>query len=104
MNYEGKALTIAGSDSGGGAGILADLKTFHSFNVFGMTVLTSVTAQNTNRVYAVHDVPPDIVATQIDAVMEDIGFNSVKTGMVSNKEIIEIIVDSIKKAVKGRIH
>jgi len=97
MNYEGKALTIAGSDSGGGAGIQADLKTFHSFNVFGMSVLTSVTAQNTRGVYAVHDVPPDIVGAQIDAVMEDIGVNGVKTGMVSNKEIIEIIVDRIKK-------
>ena len=97
MNYDGKALTIAGSDSGGGAGIQADLKTFHSFNVFGMSVLTSVTAQNTRGVYAVHDVPPDIVGAQIDAVMEDIGVNSVKTRMVSNKEIIEIIVDRIKK-------
>jgi hydroxymethylpyrimidine/phosphomethylpyrimidine kinase len=97
MNYEAKALTIAGSDSGGGAGIQADLKTFHSFNVFGMSVLTSVTAQNTEGVKAVHDIPPDIVALQIDAVMEDIGVNGVKTGMVSNKEIIEVIADRIKK-------
>jgi hydroxymethylpyrimidine/phosphomethylpyrimidine kinase len=97
MNYEGKALTIAGSDSGGGAGIQADLKTFHSFDVFGMSVLTSVTAQNTRGVYAVHDVPPEIVGLQIDAVVEDIGVNGVKTGMLSNKEIIEIIVDRIKK-------
>jgi len=67
MNYEGKALTIAGSDSGGGAGIQADLKTFHSFDVFGMSVLTSVTAQNTRGVYAVHDVPPDMVGAQIAA-------------------------------------
>ncbi len=97
MNYEAKALTIAGSDSGGGAGIQADLKTFHSFDVFGMSVLTSVTAQNTRGVHAVHDVPPDIVGAQIDALMEDIGINGVKTGMVSNKEIIEIIVGRIKK-------
>jgi hydroxymethylpyrimidine/phosphomethylpyrimidine kinase len=97
MNYEGKALTIAGSDSGGGAGIQADLKTFHSFNVFGMSVLTSVTAQNTKGVTDVHDIPPHIVGAQIDAIMEDIGVNGVKTGMVSNKEIIEIIVDRIKK-------
>ncbi|MEA2005248.1 MAG: bifunctional hydroxymethylpyrimidine kinase/phosphomethylpyrimidine kinase [Acidobacteriota bacterium] len=97
MNYEGKALTIAGSDSGGGAGIQADLKTFHSFNVFGMSVLTSITAQNTLGVRAVHDLPPEIVGKQIDAIMEDMGVNSVKTGMVSNKKIIETIAERVKK-------
>ncbi|MBN1273963.1 MAG: bifunctional hydroxymethylpyrimidine kinase/phosphomethylpyrimidine kinase [Candidatus Aminicenantes bacterium] len=97
MNYEGKALTIAGSDSGGGAGIQADLKTFQSFDVFGMSVLTSITAQNTVSVRAVHDVPPEIVGKQIDAVMEDINADSVKTGMVSNAKIIEVIADKIKK-------
>lgn len=97
MNYEGKALTIAGSDSGGGAGIQADLKTFHAFGVYGMSVLTSITAQNTKGVYAVHDIPAEIVGAQIDAVIKDIGADGVKTGMVSNKEIIEIIVDRIKK-------
>jgi len=97
MNYEGKALTIAGSDSGGGAGIQADLKTFHSFNVFGMSVLTSITAQNTLGVRAVHDIPPDTIEKQIDAVMEDMGTDSVKTGMVSSKEIIEVIANRIKK-------
>ena len=97
MNYDGIALTIAGSDSGGGAGIQADLKTFHSFGVFGMSVLTSVTAQNTKGVYAVHNIPAEIVGAQIDAVIKDIGTNGIKTGMVSNIEIIEIIVDRIKK-------
>ncbi|MFW6140504.1 MAG: bifunctional hydroxymethylpyrimidine kinase/phosphomethylpyrimidine kinase [Acidobacteriota bacterium] len=97
MNYEGKALTIAGSDSGGGAGIQADLKTFHSFKVFGMSVLTSITAQNTLGVRAVHDLPPEIIGKQIDALMEDIGVNSVKTGMVSSKKIIEVIADRIRK-------
>jgi hydroxymethylpyrimidine kinase/phosphomethylpyrimidine kinase len=97
MNYEGKALTIAGSDSGGGAGIQADLKTFHSFNVFGMSVLTSITAQNTLDVRAVHDIPPEIIGEQIEAVMEDIGADSVKTGMISSKEIIEVVADRIKK-------
>jgi len=96
MDYEGKALTIAGSDSGGGAGIQADLKTFHSFNVFGMSVLTSITAQNTLGIRAVHDLPPEIVGKQIDAIMEDMGVNSVKTGMVSNKKIIETIAERIK--------
>lgn len=97
MNYKGKALTIAGSDSGGGAGIQADLKTFHSYGVFGMSVITSITAQNTVGVYAVHDIPADIVGAQIDAVVTDIGVDGVKTGMVSSKEIIEVIADRIKK-------
>jgi hydroxymethylpyrimidine/phosphomethylpyrimidine kinase len=97
MNYEGKALTIAGSDSGGGAGIQADLKTFQAFSVFGMSVVTSVTAQNTLGVRAIHDIPCEIVGKQIDAVMGDIGADGVKTGMVSSKEIINVIADRIKK-------
>ena len=97
MNYKGKALTIAGSDSGGGAGVQADLKTFQSFDVFGMSVLTSVTAQNTVGVRSIHDIPPDMVGDQIDAVMEDIGVDAVKTGMVSSKRIIEVIVGRVKQ-------
>jgi hydroxymethylpyrimidine/phosphomethylpyrimidine kinase len=97
MDYEGKALTIAGSDSGGGAGIQADLKTFQAFDVFGMSVLTSVTAQNTLGVRAIHDIPAQMVGEQIDAVMEDIGAGAVKTGMVSSKEIIDTIGDRIRK-------
>lgn len=96
MNYKGKALTIAGSDSGGGAGIQADLKTFHSFGIFGLSVLTSVTAQNTVGVHAIYDLPASIIAAQIDAIMEDIEVDAVKTGMLSNKEIIETIVDRLK--------
>ena len=97
MNYKGKALTIAGSDSGGGAGIQADLKTFHSFGIFGLSVLTSVTAQNTLGVHAIYDLPASIVAAQIDAVIKDIEVDAVKTGMISNREIIETIVNRIKK-------
>jgi len=97
MNYEGNALTIAGSDFGGGAGIQADLKTFQAFGVFGMSVLTSVTAQNTVGVRGTHDIPPDIVGEQIDAVMEDIGADAAKTGMVSSKEIIEVVADRVEK-------
>jgi len=97
MNYEGKALTIAGSDSGGGAGIQADLKTFQVFNVFGMSVITSVTAQNTLGVKAIYDLPKEIVATQIDAVLEDIGADAVKTGMLSNREIIDVVAEKIKQ-------
>lgn len=97
MIYEGKALTIAGSDSGGGAGIQADLKTFQAFNVFGTSVITSVTSQNTLGVHSIHDMPSSIVADQIDMIMEDIGTDAAKIGMVSNKAIIETIASKVKK-------
>ncbi len=97
MNYEGKALTIAGSDSGGGAGIQADLKTFAAFNVYGMSAITSVTAQNTVGVTAIYDITPEIVGRQIEAIMEDIGVNAAKTGMLSNSNIIETVADKIKE-------
>jgi len=96
MNYEGKALTIAGSDSGGGAGIQADLKTFQAFDCFGMSVVTSVTAQNTQGVRSIHDLPPEIVGDQIDMIMEDMGTDAVKTGMVSTKGIIEVVVEKLE--------
>jgi len=97
MNYEGKALTIAGSDSGGGAGIQADLKTFAAFNVYGMSAITSVTAQNTVGVTAIYDITPEMVGRQIEAVLEDIGVDAAKTGMLSNSNIIETVADKIKK-------
>src|SRR5215218_5098868 len=83
-----RALTIAGSDSGGGAGIQADLKTFAALGVYGMSAITAVTAQNTLEVTAVFELPPDIVAAQIDAVVTDIGVDAAKTGMIANVEII----------------
>ncbi len=85
------ALTIAGSDSGGGAGIQADLKTFAVMGVHGMAAITSVTAQNTVEVRAIHDIPPSVVVAQIEAVADDIGVDAAKTGMLSNKEIIEAL-------------
>jgi hydroxymethylpyrimidine/phosphomethylpyrimidine kinase len=85
------ALTVAGSDSGGGAGIQADLKTFSAMGVYGMSVITAITAQNTREVTAVHALPPDLVAAQLDAVLEDIGADAVKTGMLSTREIIETV-------------
>ncbi len=91
------ALTIAGSDSGGGAGIQADLKTFSALGVYGMSVLTSITAQNTLGVQGVHDLPPDFVGLQIDSVMQDIGTDAVKTGMLSNTQIIKIVSEKVKK-------
>ncbi|MEM4553262.1 MAG: bifunctional hydroxymethylpyrimidine kinase/phosphomethylpyrimidine kinase [Ignisphaera sp.] len=91
-----KALTIAGSDSGGGAGIQADLKTFAALGVHGMSVITSVTAQNTYEVRAVHDIPLDIIKAQFEAVVEDIGVDAAKTGMLSRYEVVELVSSLIK--------
>jgi len=91
-----RALTIAGSDSGGGAGIQADLKTFAARGVFGMSVLTALTAQNTVGVQGVLDVPPDFIALQIDSIVSDIGVDAVKTGMLSNARAIEAIAAKVR--------
>jgi hydroxymethylpyrimidine/phosphomethylpyrimidine kinase len=90
-----RALTIAGSDSGGGAGIQADLKTFAVLGVWGMSAVTSVTVQNTRGVTGVADVPAEVVAAQIRAVATDIGVDAAKTGMLSSAEIIEAAADAI---------
>lgn len=86
-----KALTIAGSDSGGGAGIQADLKTFSAFRVFGMSVVTAVTAQNSLSVQGVFNLPPEFVARQIDSVLSDFGADAIKIGMLSTAPIIEAV-------------
>lgn len=91
------SLTIAGSDSGGGAGIQADLKTFAAFNVYGTSVITSVTAQNTVGVYGIQDMPPTFVGTQIDAVFSDIKVDACKTGMLSNAGIIEVVAAKLEE-------
>ena len=91
-----KALTIAGSDSGGGAGIQADLKTFSAFRVFGMSVLTAVTAQNSVGVSGVYNLPPPFVAAQIDAVLGDLGADAVKLGMLSTAEIIAAVAQRLR--------
>ncbi len=90
------ALTIAGSDSGGGAGIQADLKTFAALGVFGTSAITSVTAKNTVGVQGVHDLPPEFVDRQIDSVLEDIAIDAAKTGMLSSAAIIEVIAEKVK--------
>lgn len=90
------ALTIAGSDSGGGAGIQADLKTFAAFEVYGASALTAVTAQNTLGVTAVHELPVDVVRAQIDAVATDLGMNAVKTGMLSSAAIIDAVAERLQ--------
>ena len=77
------AVTIAGSDSGGGAGIQADLKTFSALGVYGASVIAALTAQNTKGVTGIHDVPPDFIAAQIDAVFSDLDVRAVKIGMLS---------------------
>ena len=81
--------TIAGSDSGGGAGIQADLKTFHQFGVFGTSVVTAITAQNTTGVRAIHPVPPHDVRAQLDAVAEDLAPAAVKTGMLAAESVYQ---------------
>ena len=90
------ALTIAGSDSGGGAGIQADLKTFHAFGAFGTSVVTAVTAQNTLGVTAVHPIPGDVVRAQIDAVAGDLPPRAFKTGMLATAELVHLVADSVE--------
>jgi len=90
------ALTIAGSDSGGGAGIQADLKTFAAFGVHGTSAITAITAQNTITVSAIHEVPVRMIRAQIDAVVEDIGVQAAKTGMLASAEIIEAVAAAIR--------
>jgi hydroxymethylpyrimidine/phosphomethylpyrimidine kinase len=92
-----KALTIAGSDSGAGAGIQADLKTFAALGVYGTSVITAITAQNTVKVSKVFELSPDLVAAQIDAVIEDIGAEALKTGMLANTAIIEMVAAKIRQ-------
>ena len=96
-NYRVPTLTIAGSDSSGGAGVQADLKTFSAIGTYGMSVITAVTAQNTEGVFAVEELSGEIIKSQIKAVFDDIEPAAVKIGMVSSPEIIVDIVNTIKK-------
>jgi hydroxymethylpyrimidine/phosphomethylpyrimidine kinase len=92
-----KALTIAGSDSGGGAGIQADLKTFMAFGVYGMSAITALTAQNTVGVQGIFDISPDFVREQIRSVMTDIGADAAKTGMLSNAAIVKAVAGAVRE-------
>jgi len=92
-----RVLTIAGSDSGGGAGIQADLKTITVLGGYGMSVVTALTAQNTLGVHGIHEVPPEFVAAQFDAVATDIGVDAAKTGMLANSEIIRVVAGKIRE-------
>lgn len=97
------ALTIAGSDSGGGAGLQADLKAMHAHGVFGMSVVTAITAQNSHAVTAAFDLPTDLVAAQIDAVAEDFTVHAVKTGMLSSRALIDTVADGIEQHALGPV-
>lgn len=92
-----RVLTIAGSDSSGGAGIQADLKTFTALHCYGMSVITAITAQNTLGVSAVHPIPANIVAEQLTAVLTDIGVDAVKTGMLWDTDIIHTVAETLSK-------
>jgi len=92
-----RVLSIAGSDSGGGAGIQADLKTFAALGCFGMTAITALTAQNTLGVHGIHELPPAFLAAQIDAVVEDIGVDAVKIGMLHSPETVQVVANAIRR-------
>lgn len=92
---KGRVLSIAGSDSGGGAGIQADIKTITALGGYAATVITAITAQNTLGVRAIHAVPVEIIRSQMDAVLEDIGADCIKTGMLASVEIIEAVYERL---------
>ena len=92
-----RLLTIAGSDSGGGAGIQADLKTFSALGCYGLTAITALTAQNTTGVRSVHGVPPEMLRDQIDAVVEDIGVDAVKIGMLHSPDLVRTVAEAIDR-------
>jgi len=96
-------VTIAGSDSGGGAGIQADLKTFAAFGVYGASAITAITAQNTLGVARVQELPVDMVEAQINAVMSDIGADAVKTGMLASAPIVKAVAASIRQHGAGKV-
>jgi hydroxymethylpyrimidine/phosphomethylpyrimidine kinase len=97
-----RLLTIAGSDSGGGAGIQADLKTFAAHGAYGMSVITALTAQNTREVRLVEPVSPRMVAAQIDAVLDDIGADAVKIGMLGSAEVVRTVAERLRFHVGDR--
>lgn len=94
-NYKIPTLTIAGSDSSGGAGVQADLKTFSAIGTYGMSVITAITAQNTQGVFEVEELSSNIIKSQIKVVCEDISPKAIKVGMVSSPQIIKDIVDTL---------
>lgn len=98
-----RVLSIAGSDSGGGAGIQADLKTIAALGCYGMTAITAITAQNTVGVRAIHALPPEILAAQIDAVVDDIGVDAVKIGMLHDPDVVRVVARAIRRHGLSRV-
>ena len=103
IHHYPRVLSIAGSDSGGGAGIQADLKTFAALGCFGMTAITALTAQNTCGVRSIHGVPPEMLRDQIDAVLEDIGVDAVKVGMLHSPDIVRTVAQAIDRHQMQRV-
>ena len=95
-------LTIAGSDSGGNAGVQADLRTFHAYSLHGCTVFTALTAQNPNGVYAIEQIPADFVAAQLDAVLGTYKIAALKTGMLGSADVVYAVAEKIKMFVEAR--
>jgi hydroxymethylpyrimidine/phosphomethylpyrimidine kinase len=98
-----RAMTIAGSDASGGAGIEADLKTFHAFKVYGAAVITAVVAENTTGVQGIFPIPPDFIGLQIESVLDDIGADAVKLGMLFDENIITVVGDRLRKYNPGKV-
>lgn len=96
-------LTIAGSDSGGGAGVQADLKAISALGGYGASVITAITAQNTVAVTAIHDVPPEVIAAQLDAVLSDLDIAAVKIGMLSQPAVIEVVAEKLTEYAPGPV-
>ena len=101
MAAQGRLLIVAGSDSGGGAGIQADIKTCTALGGFAMTAVTALTAQNTEGVHGVHPVPPSFIADQMRVVLRDIGADAVKTGMLHDAEVIEAVAETLAREAPG---
>lgn len=97
LNKQGRVLIIAGSDSGGGAGIQADIKAVTALGGYAMTAITALTAQDTRTVHAIHEVPAEFIALQLRVVLEDIGADAIKTGMLHRADIIEAVVEALEK-------
>ena len=100
----GRVLIIAGSDSGGGAGIQADIKSVTALGGFAMTAITALTAQNTQGVDGIHEVPPEFVAQQIRVVMSDLGADCIKLGMLHRPEVIDVVLANLTDNEIGRAH
>ncbi|MCW9002611.1 MAG: bifunctional hydroxymethylpyrimidine kinase/phosphomethylpyrimidine kinase, partial [Rhodospirillales bacterium] len=97
----GRVLIIAGSDSGGGAGIQADIKAVTALGGYAMTAITALTAQNTQGVFAIHEVPPEFITQQIEVVLDDIGADAIKIGMLHRPEVIDAVADALEGTAPG---